>query len=60
MSKIRAKLIVITDDGTKGLEAFVMLGHNANNILFLPNGISLPELREVLEAVDCREEEKKF
>ena len=58
-SKIRAKLIVITDDGTKGLEAFVKLGHNADNILFLPNGVSLPELREVLEAVDCREEENE-
>jgi len=58
-SKIRAKLIVITDDGTNGLEAFVKLDHDANNILFLPNGVSLPELREVLKAVDCREEENE-
>ncbi|KUK22615.1 MAG: hypothetical protein XD57_1284 [Thermotoga petrophila] len=47
-AKVRADLVVITDDGTRGLEVFEKLGHKRENVLFVPNGICRKELEAIL------------
>ena len=47
-AKVRADLVVITDDGTRGLEVFEKLGHKRESILFVPNGICKKELEAIL------------
>lgn len=38
-TKVRANLILMTNDGTKGNIALELLGHSNSKILFLPNGV---------------------
>ena len=51
-AKVRADLVVITDDGTRGLEVFEKLGHKRENILFVPNGICKKELEAILKTTN--------
>lgn len=38
-TKVKADLIIMTDDGTKGDKALFLLGHSPSKVVFLPNGV---------------------
>lgn len=43
----KADLVIMTDDGTRGLDILKQLGHRHEKILFVPNGVDLRELSTV-------------
>lgn len=44
---VKADLVIMTDDGTKGLDVLKQLGHSPERILLLPNGVDLKELTSI-------------
>lgn len=44
---IKADLVIMTDDGTRGFDVLTRLGHKAEKILFVPNGVDIDELNVV-------------
>lgn len=44
---IKSNLVIMTDDGTNGLDTLLSLGHKKSKILFLPNGIDPLELSNI-------------
>lgn len=47
---MKADLVIMTDDGTGGIEVLQRFGHKRSNILFIPNGVDLAELATVKPA----------
>ncbi|MDI3542910.1 MAG: hypothetical protein PWP57_513 [Candidatus Atribacteria bacterium] len=46
-TRMKADLVIMTDDGTRGLDVLKQLGHHHEKILFVPNGVDLGELSTV-------------
>ncbi|WP_394146942.1 glycosyltransferase family 4 protein [Shewanella atlantica] len=44
--KTKTDLTIMTDDGTKGLDVLLLLGRKKSDILFLANGVDLPNIDE--------------
>lgn len=44
---VKADLVIMTDDGTKGIDVLKRLGHSPSRILYVPNGVDLEELSTV-------------
>lgn len=44
---IKADLVIMTDDGTRGFDVLLRLGHKSEKVLFVPNGVDMNELNAV-------------
>lgn len=50
---VKADLVIMTDDGTRGDEVLRRLGHAPERILFLPNGVDTSELVSIQRRQTC-------
>ena len=48
---VRADLVLMTDDGTGGNSVLERLGHSPQRVVFVPNGVDLPELAGLVPRV---------